>query len=212
MRDTEITIIYTYFGQKERLSGIVNEKHPNTRVVIVDDCSPEPLNVETNGFLDGIDGYRIEDDIPWNQPAARNLGFQESEGWIVCADIDHLVTKENVEELLKLKKEKGTIYYLGREDDNSWNVYLIHKDDFEKIGGYDEDFCGHYGYDDILFLWQCQKNLIVNELREIKVKVYAKESSSKLERDFEFNKKLLELKRHNDKNTNKRINFKWKKL
>lgn len=207
MDTPQLTIIYTYYGQKERIKGIVKEKHPKCRIVIVDDCSPEPLQCPTS-----LDCYRIESNIPWNQPGARNLGFQESEGWIVCADIDHLVTKENIDQILKLKKEKGTVYFLGREDNDSWNVYLIHKDDFEKVGGYDEDFSGHYGYDDILFLYQCQKNLRVKELRDIKVKVFAKESSTKMERNYEFNRKLLELKKHIDKNNGDRIRFIWKKF
>jgi len=190
MRDKEkLTILYTYYGQKERIGGIINEVHPDTKVIIVDDCSPEPL-----GTIDGIETHRIPVDVTWNQPAARNRGFKEAEGWIACADIDHLITYDNVEDILKLKREKGTVYFLGREDNNSWNVYLIHKDDFDKIGGYDEDFCGHYGYDDIEFLFRCQDKLNVEERRDIKVKVFAKESSTNLKRDTEFNKKLLENK------------------
>jgi hypothetical protein len=202
-----LTLIYTYYGQKERIPGILAEKHPDCRVIIVDDCSPEPLQ-----SLEGVDVYRIDTDIPWNQPGARNLGFQESEGWIVCADIDHLVTKRNIDDLLKLKKEKGTIYYLGREDTIGWNLYLIHKDDFEKIGGYDEDFCGHYGYDDTLFNIMAQKNLKVKEIRHIKAKVFAKESSSKLERDFSFNQELLKMSHHLTNNSHPRIGFQWHKI
>lgn len=202
-----ITLLYTYYGQKERIAGIVKEKHPDCRVVIVDDCSPEPLQ-----SLESVDVYRIEDNITWNQPGAKNLGFQESEGWIICADIDHLVTRENIDDLLKMKKKKGTIYFLGREDTNSWNIFLMHKDDFEKIGGYDEDFSGNYGWDDIEFLWRCQKNLKVVEKRDIKVKVFAEESSSKLKRDVEFNKELLKIKTHNRANVNPRVIFKWYKL
>lgn len=202
-----MTIIYTYYGQKERIPGILAEKHPDCRVVIVDDGSKTPLK-----SLPGVDVYRIEEDIPWNQPGARNLGFSVSEGWIVCADIDHLVTKENVDALLKLKKEKGTIYYLGREDADSWNLYMIHKDDFEKLGGYDEDFCGHYGYDDTLFNLMAHKNLNVKELRDIKAKVFAKESSSKLERDTEYNRSLLLLMQDHTKNFHSRLRFKWHKV
>lgn len=203
----KITLVYTYFGQSERLPDILIEKHPKCRVVIVDDCSPEPLQ-----SLQGVDTYRIDTNILWNQPGAKNLGFHVSNGWIVCADIDHLVTKDNIDDILKLKKEKGTVYFLGREDTDSWNIFLIHKDDFEKIGGYDEDFSGHYGYDDIEFLWRCEKNLKVKEERDIKAKVHAEESSSKLERDIEFNKLLLKHKKHQDINEGKRLNFKWKKL
>lgn len=203
-----LTVVYTYFGQKERLAGILEEKHPEARVILVDDCSPDALQAPQD-----VDCYRIDTNIAWNQPGARNLGFQEAEGWIVCADIDHLVTKENVEEILRMEKEKGTVYYLGREDNDSWNVFLIHKEDFEKIGGYDEDFCGHYGFDDIEFLWRCQKSLKVEERRDIKVKVHAKESSSKgLDRSVDFNRKLLELKKDNLTNEGKRINFKWHRL
>ena len=202
-----MTLIYTYYGQKERIQGILNEKHPECRVVIVDDCSQTPLK-----SLVGVDVYRIDDDINWNQPGARNLGFQESDGWVICADIDHLVTRENIDAILRMKKEKGTIYYLGREDTIAWNLYLIHKDDFEKIGGYDEDFCGHYGYDDTLFNIMAQKNLRVKEVREIKAKVFAKESSTKMERDFTFNLNLLTYKRRNSRNEEKRIRFNWHKL
>ena len=200
----KITIIYTYYGQKERIRGILKEKHPDARVIIVDDCSPRPL-----GKLDGIDVYRVMEDIAWNQPGSKNLGFQQAKGWIVCADIDHLVTKQNVEDILKLKKKRGTVYYLGREDNNSWNVFLIHKKDFELIGGYDEDFSGNYGYDDIDFLWRCQRNLKVVEKREIKVKVYAKESSTNLNRDLTANRSVLEIKKDNIINTGKRIRFIW---
>lgn len=201
-----ITLLYTYYGQKERIPGILAEKHPECRVVIVDDGSPDAL-----GSLPGVDVYRVEEDIPWNQPGARNLGFQESEGWIICADIDHLVTKKNIDELLKLKKEKGTIYYLGREDTESWNLYLIHKDDFDTLGGYDEDFCGNYGYDDTLFNLIAQKKMKVEEVRTIKAKVFAKESSSKLVRDTKHNYQLL-LNRWGKKNEGKRVRFNWHKV
>lgn len=207
MRNTKITLIYTYYGQKERIHGIVSEKHPECRVVIVDDGHPDALE-----SLPGVDVYRIEEDIPWNQPGARNLGFSVSEGWIICADIDHLVTKENIDELLKMDKKKGTIYYLGREDTDGWNLYMIHKDDFEKIGGYDEDFCGHYGYDDTMFNLMAQRNLKSVELRNIKAKVFAKESSTKMNRDVTHNQNLLAYKMNKDKSEGKRIRFNWHKI
>jgi len=202
-----LTIIYTYYGQKERISGIVAEKHPDCRVIIVDDGHPDALKP-----LPGLDIYRVEEDIPWNQPGARNLGFQESEGWIICADIDHLITKENIGRILEMDKKKGTIYYLGREDSISWNLYLIHKDDFERIGGYDEDFSGHYGYDDTLFNIMARSLLNVEERRDIKAKVFAKESSTKMDRNTTHNQNLLVYKQRDVKNTGKRIRFNWHKL
>ena len=194
-----ITVLYTYFGQRERIQGIINQ---GLKTVIIDDFSKEPL-----GPVDGISVARITDDIKWNQPGARNLGFHICEGWILCADIDHLVTKENMEQLVNTNLRKGCIYYLGREDTNSVNIYLIHKDDFEKIGGYDEDFCGNYGYDDIHFYNKCIKLLEVHELRHIKAKVYAEESSSEGVRDSDHN---LELIRKKGTEPTKRLRFNWK--
>lgn len=195
-----MTVLYTYFGQKERIPQIV-EQGINT--MIVDDCSKEPL-----GPIEGIQVLRITDDIKWNQPGARNLGFQELNGWVVCLDIDHLLTKDIYDKLISLQKEVGTVYYLGREDiKKSYNVYLMHKNDFEKIGGYDEDFCGNYGYDDIHFYQKCVRFLNVVVINDLKVKVYAKESSSDLERDSNINSKLYS-KKENLEET-KRIRFKW---
>lgn len=192
------TILYTYFGQKERLENIVNQ---GLKTIIIDDCSFEPL-----GPIDGIKVVRIMDDIKWNQPGARNLGFHLSDGWVICADIDHLVTKENIEELEKIDLKRGTIYYLGREDTNSVNIYVIHKDDFEFVGGYDEDFCGNYGFDDIHFFNKCKSLLNVQELRNIKVKVFAKESSSVGDRNTTHNLNLI---RKKGIEPTQRLRFNW---
>jgi hypothetical protein len=192
------TVVYTYFGQKERIPGIIQQ---GLKTVIVDDCSPNPL-----GPIDGIKVLRIIDDIKWNQPGARNLGFHVSDGWIICSDIDHLVTKENIRELEKINLEKGTVYYLGREDKESINVYLIHKDDFNRIGGYDEDFCGSYGYDDGYFYLKCEKFLKIVKLSKIKVKVFAKESSSIGDRNISRNLKLIKNKEFEE---TPRLRFKW---
>jgi hypothetical protein len=194
-----ITVLYTYFGQKERIPGIIEQ---GLKTIIVDDCSKEPL-----GPINGVEVLRIIDDIKWNQPGARNLGFHIADGWVLCADIDHLVTKDNIEDLMKLDLQRGIVYYIGREDTHSVNVYLIHKDDFEKVGGYDEDFSGNYGYDDIHFYEKCKRFLKVIELPQIKVKVFAKESSSIGVRDTKHN---LELIRNKGFEETKRLRFNWK--
>lgn len=193
-----MTVLYTYFGQKERIPQIIEQE---LKTMIVDDCSEIPLEP-----IEGVTVLRILDNIMWNQPGARNLGFQELSGWVICADIDHLVTKEVYDELSKFDKKRGNVYYLGREDSNSHNIYLIHKEDFEMVGGYDEDFCGNYGYDDFHFLKKCNHFLTIVELRHIKVKVYAKESSSQLTRNSDFNSRLFASK---GLNPTKRIRFNW---
>ena len=209
-----ITVVYPYYGQDERIPGIIEEKHPESRIIIIDDCFPEPLKP-----IDGIDIYRIEDDILWNHSGAANLGFHVSYGWIVFSCIDHLVTRENIDSLLDMEKEKGTVYRLAREDQDgtrglSPTIFLIHKDDFESIGGFDEDFAGHYGYDDFWFWKRCEKFLKIIELYDITVKDFSKESYSKaVERDPEYNLNVY-LKKAEDPevNTGERLRFKWNKV
>ena len=206
----EITIVYTFYGQFERLDDIIKEKHPLSRVVIIDDCYPKPL-----GKLKGIEVYRVLDNILWNNPGAKNLGFHVSNGWIVYADIDHLVTKVNVDEILSLNKERGVIYFLGRKDVvtgeelDYWGTFVMHKDDFETVGGYDEDFSGHYGYDDSLFLEQCQRNLIVREVRYIKIQLHDNSHTKNVYRDTIINRELLNQKQGIIRNEGRRLNFNW---
>jgi hypothetical protein len=210
VRPYKLTLVYTYFGHQERIEDILKEKHPDVRIVIVDDCSAEPLQP-----LDGIDVYRVLDNISWNMAGAKNLGFHVSDGWIIYSDIDHLVTRENIEEILQLQKERGCIYFFGRvdvetgEEGTHYSEFLIHKEDFEKVGGFDEDFSGYYGYDDYLFLSHCQKNLKVVDARHIKVKLFDDSYSKGVKRDFTRNKELYEQKLKSQCNEGKRLNFNW---
>lgn len=197
-----VTVVYTYFGQKERIPGIVAQ---GLNTVIVDDCSPEPL-----GCIEGVRVYRVTDDIKWNQPGARNLGFHVSEGWIICADIDHLVTKEMVEELKKETWERGHIYFLGREDDDVLhNFFLIHKEDYDLIGGWDEDFSGNYGHDDAYFGIKSRMFLKPVYLTHIKSKLFHLESSSIGNRDSYINQQLLIHKLNGNFSNTPRLRFNW---
>jgi hypothetical protein len=175
-------------------------------VIIVDDHAKEPL-----GKLNGIDVYRVDDDIAWNAGGATNLGFQEAEGWVVYADIDHLITREMVDELIQMKKEKGTMYLLGRKfEREALACYLIHKDDFESVGGYDEDFSGHYGYVDLMFILHCRANLKVVERRDIKAEYF--NDAVDLDRDESFNADLFHKKKETTRNDGDTIRFKWHKV
>lgn len=195
------TVVYTYFGQKERIQGIVEQ---GLDTVIIDDCSPEPL-----GPIEGVRVYRILDDIKWNQPGARNLGFHVSEGWIINADIDHLVIRSMISELMKVNLKRGNIYFLGREDDDFiHNFFLIHKDDFDMMGGWDEDFCGNYGFDDYYFGVKSKKFLNHVHLLHIKAKLFCEESSSIGIRDKTHNEKLLQSKLKDFSHT-PRLRFNW---
>lgn len=73
--------------------------------VIIDDGSRHPASdvlLEHSGLLESVCPtlYRIDDDIPWNQHGARNLGARETDcPWLLMLDIDHVLTAENAEAL-----------------------------------------------------------------------------------------------------------------
>ena len=220
MQNEKLTLIYTYFGQSERIPDIIKEKHPDCRVIIIDDHSSVPLKIDPPA--EGIEIYRITDDLGYNVVGARNLGFSlvDPDSSVICADIDHLVTHINIEQILKLKKEQGTVYYLGRDSAyDIWNLYLIHIADFNKVGGYNNDFISHYGYDDLLFRDMCNELLKVVEVRDIKVKDYSEISHTKgLDRNFDRNKQIYETLKNYLKETPVKINlnnsifFNWQRV
>lgn len=98
--------------------------------------------------------YRVTPDIPWNQDGARNLGMNHCDtDWALMTDMDHVLYPDQAEAMLAFSPVIGT-YYLprrcvtdGTEIHPHPNTFLFNKCDFWEMGGYDEDFSGHYGSD-----------------------------------------------------------------
>lgn len=205
-----ITVIHPYYGQEDI---VPLHKLDDVRVVFIDDGSPDPLEPP-----EWADTYRINEDILWNQSGARNLGFHVSEGWCLYSDIDHIVTKDVINSIRNRDWDKNCIYYLGRledgkEIDPAYNCYFIHKEAFDKIGGYDEDFAGGYGFEDTLFYTLAKKYLEPVSWDDIKLECRADIGSTKLDRDFDRNGKLLDEKLVDLKPVDTpKLRFTWKKL
>jgi len=137
------------------------QDHPKEifEYIIIDDCSITPITIQQN--ISNFSVFRIDPDIPWNVSGARNLGFHvASNEWVLCADIDHVVTSSVAQKLLTLDLTNSNIAYVFkriRERDGyvgckaAMNI-LINKKRYWQIGGYDEDFSGHYWKEDIFFL------------------------------------------------------------
>jgi hypothetical protein len=138
------------------------------RVIIVDDGSPESpaANVPRPYGLPEIEIYRVLEDRPWHQHAARNLAADQApEGWMLLTDMDHMLSVESAGALLKAigkgKLDEGAVYMLDRVEANTGeptlgrtgepkphpNSFLLTREMFWRIGGYDEDYCGVYGTD-----------------------------------------------------------------
>jgi hypothetical protein len=146
----------------ETIRGYDDEVLDQTRLVIVDDHGDPPAAIpdDIRAML-GCQLLRVRRQIEWNQMGARNLGVKEAQTpWVLMMDPDMVleptVAKRLVNFLPKLRQGslvKLLLRYTNDVLDNSSpNVYLIHKSDFLKVGGYDEDYAGHKGWSDVQFL------------------------------------------------------------
>jgi hypothetical protein len=134
-------------------------------IIVVDDGSPEPaINVPRPTGLPELSIYRVIEDRPWHQHGARNLGAHVApDGWLLLTDMDHVLTGENAEQLLKRlhRMDEGSVFTLNRVEADTGeqtlgldgrpkphpNSFVLTRELYWRVGGYDEDYCGVYGTD-----------------------------------------------------------------
>lgn len=165
----EITFVMAVYGQPlmlEKWWGTLRDYDGATaariRLVIVDDHGDPPADIpeDIRGMFRAR-LYRVSTNIPWNQMGARNLGVIQAEtDWVLMLDPDMVVEPHIAKRLLQWPKRlsRGQVVKLALKytndvlDNSSPNIYLLHKADFAKAGGYDEDYAGHKGWSDVQFL------------------------------------------------------------
>jgi len=167
-----LTIVMAVYGQPLMLThqitaiiGYPEVVRKQLTVIVVDDCGEPPVSTAAiewlAGFVASAKLFRIEKDIPWNQMGARNLGMQHAEGWCLMIDpdmvFDSLMMARLQAAAAKLTRGYVAKYGLrhvstGKLDMSSPNTYLIHRDDFFAVGGYDEDYAGNKGWSDVQLL------------------------------------------------------------
>ncbi len=143
----------------KRLERLPQAVRDELELIIVDDGSP---NGEAQAREIGLPVrvFRIDVDIRWNQDAARNIGAFEAEAsWLLLTDIDHLVPPKTLVWLLSSTLGKKTVYRfqrmtleaMGKDRVTEYkphpNSWLMTREMYNRIGGYDERFAGHYGTD-----------------------------------------------------------------
>jgi Predicted glycosyltransferases len=153
----DLTIVTTVYGQPDLLTRFLAYTLYDTKaveLVVVDDCGDPP--VEKRPSIDKL--FRVDDDIPWNQPGARNLGMVHATAPVILfVDVDMIPQSADQAEWLAtartLKSFEVVIppvrYTTGELNFAHPHNYLIRREDMIRIGGYDEDYCGHYGWDDV---------------------------------------------------------------
>lgn len=163
----KIRMVYPYYEnpkmlerQIENWNRYAGELRDNVRLLLIDDGSQkypaEPIIKECKL---PFHLYRITVDIPWNQHGARNLGAKkactEAENyWLFMSDMDVLLTAETAFDLFSRDLDPGRYYTFERaflpnlvRRKTHCNTFLVKRNTYWAVGGYDEDYCGTYGGD-----------------------------------------------------------------
>ena len=159
-----IEIVYPYYNNhaafdaiKEKLSLLP------CKITIVDDGSNPALQSD----IKNIRIMRIEGDKPWNQANANNIGIRsiDQDSVVLRMDIDHYIEPDDFpifEKIAKTLPEKTIVNFKRYRKDSECvincgcNIFLMRRQDFVDIGGYDESFCGNYGYEDKEMLFRAK--------------------------------------------------------
>ncbi|WP_342618984.1 glycosyltransferase family A protein [Rhodoferax sp. GW822-FHT02A01] len=193
--------------------------------ILVDDCSEE----RPEFFATNIDlkVFRITTDIPWNQAGARNLGiFNASGEWALYFDIDQHFYAEPMHMVLNQLHilNKNTLYYFKIKElvDTTNNTtltshpstFLVDVATFKRQGMYDEDFAGHYGYEDLYMPRVWERNGGVRTL--FSTPDFFEDTNfgtSSLSRDLSRNAALgLEKIRNGTRNSVGILRFEWEQV
>lgn len=135
-------------------------------LIIVDDCGDPAAEIPDDiCLLLPSRLFRVTEDIPWNQPGARNLALEHADTELILfVDPDMVFPMDMMRRMLSrgldLKSKHVIRYQLkhrtghapGYITDLSPNTWFLHVEDFKSIGGYDEDYAGAKGWSDVQLL------------------------------------------------------------
>ena len=151
-------IIYTYYNNRPRFEWLVDhykKTNPFQKIIFIDDGSSDPLKKEDVPGHWEI--YRITEDVGWNNEGARNLGMHVTDAeWNALLDMEFYFNAEQLENTrTRLHRLDDSVGYRlqrnhSRRSDGTAktaNLFMVTKDVYWKLGGYDESHNGWYGSD-----------------------------------------------------------------
>jgi hypothetical protein len=165
-----VTLAMAVYGQPKMLEvwfdtlrSYQPELLEQMELLIVDDCGDPPAEIPDDiTQLLKCRLFRVTDNIPWNQPGARNLALEQCRTpLILFVDPDMVFPADMMRRMMEAgyKLAKGEVIRFmlkhrkgGKVDGSSPNTWFLHVQDFLAIGGYDEDFCGNKGWSDVQLL------------------------------------------------------------
>ena len=191
-------------------------------VVVIDGYDSD---IDFNSFRNlNLKVYKIIDKIDWNQPGAKNLGGFNAEGeYLIFCDIDHTVDmNEFLKYVKKRRLEDLRIYRFKRRIDGDPMIIMgsppgvlcMTRSTFvDCIGGFDEDFSDHYGYDDKWLIWIVIRML--NGMQEelpVFTSVDMGSGTRGLDRTLTHNKRLFEKKKEKKRLPQHHLRFTYEKI
>lgn len=227
-----------YFNQKsadplysmlETYSGYSHQIRKSIQFVLIDDCSTIPVKLPTDLPLN-YQLLRVQQDIPWNNGGARNLGVVHARtSKILLTDIEQIFPEKLLKKILEHRERKSVFYKFKRVDSTGKrlttprNLLYMTKSVFFNALGYDEAFCGNYGFEDSFLIDSLkQRNnsfrYFTRFVKVIERKVDRENAYHSFSRDTTVNAALLENKQARMKqdvlNGHSRLflNFDWEKI
>ena len=199
---TLITHVYNAQQPVARQLALWQQFSPALRTrlkfLVIDDHSDVPLQVDKTGLDMRL--VRVDDDIDWNMPGCRNLAATLAETeWMLFFDVDNVASEASlqkiVDALARLDKRRLHVFRRtenGVDVEPHINSFLITRQGFFQAGGYDEDFSGHYGFEDVAFRMMWRKHVGTEVLlTDIAFEQIAFRTSG-LDRDLSRNQALIQ--------------------
>lgn len=166
------------------------EQASQTELIVVDDCGSPPVDPsELDGFGPmSVQLLRHTEDIPWAQPACRNLALKYAKGEVlILLDPDMVIPASRAGEFLcearALRPGHVTRFVLseinhpnkllrGGVNLTSPNTWMVRRDDLAAVGGYNEAFAGHKGWSDVELMHVLDSAYKVRQNKTLKVDFY----------------------------------------
>ena len=168
-RLTIITHVYNAQGPVDHQLALWKQYDPallaQLDFLVIDDHSDTPLQIDKGPL--NLRLVRVDDDIDWNMPGCRNLAATlAATEWLLYFDVDNVASEAAIAKIVaalpRLDLQRLHVFRRtesGIDVEPHINSFLITRQGFWRAGGYDEDFSGHYGFEDVLFRMMWRKHV-----------------------------------------------------